>query len=155
MVARGKKSCQEFRSDPKLGFNVYKMMKGKNPIKNRKDIHLLVSCFYEKIRKDPNLGPIFNSIIVDWESHFELLTDFWESQLLVKRTYHGNPIDVHQEVDTKMNHTITSEHFGLWLNLWFETLDELFTGEVAWLAKNRAQKMSTMLFLKIFEHRKQ
>jgi hemoglobin len=129
------------------------MINEKSPLANREDIYLLVTSFYKKIRKDPVLGPIFNSIIVDWESHFEILTDFWESQLLVRRTYLGNPIEVHQEVDSKMNHTITSEHFGLWLNLWFETLDELFTGELVWVAKNRAQKMSTMLFIKMYEHR--
>jgi len=125
----------------------------KLPLENREDIHLLVTSFYKKIRKDPVLGPIFNSIVVDWEEHFEVLTDFWESQLLVRRKYLGNPIEVHQQVDTRMNNSITSEHFGLWLNLWFETLDELFTGELVWIAKNRAQKMSTMLFMKIYEHR--
>jgi hemoglobin len=128
-------------------------MAQKPDIKNRQDIRQLVNRFYEKIRKDLILGPIFNTIIEDWEAHLALLTDFWESQLLTKRTYLGNPIAVHQEVDDKMNHTITSEHFGLWLNIWFSTIDELFEGETAWVAKNRAQKMSTMLFLKIFEHR--
>jgi hemoglobin len=130
-------------------------MEARTTISNRKDIRLLVTSFYEKIRKDPVLGPVFNSIILDWEGHFDLLTDFWESQLLVKRSYLGNPIEVHQEVDTKMNHTITPEHFGLWLNLWFATLDELFEGELVWVAKNRAQKMSTMLYMKIYEHRNQ
>ncbi len=125
----------------------------KSPLENREDIYLLVTSFYKKIRKDKVLGPIFNSIIVDWEAHYEILTDFWESQLLVRRKYLGNPIEVHQQVDSKMNNSITSEHFGLWLNLWFETLDELFTGELVWIAKNRAQKMSTMLFMKIYEHR--
>jgi hemoglobin len=130
-------------------------MEARTTLSNRKDIRLLVTSFYEKIRKDPVLGPVFNSIILDWEGHFDLLTDFWESQLLVKRSYLGNPIEVHQEVDTKMNHTITPEHFGHWLNLWFATLDELFEGELVWVAKNRAQKMSTMLYMKIYEHRNQ
>ena len=62
-------------------------MDQKSDIKNRQDIKLLVVRFYEKIRKDPILGPIFNGIINDWEAHFELLTDFWESQLLTKRGY--------------------------------------------------------------------
>jgi len=126
---------------------------GKTDIKNREDISLLVETFYIKIRKDEVLGPIFNTIIKDWESHLILLTDFWETQLLLIRTYRGNPIAAHQEVDDKMNHSITSEHFGLWLNLWFETLDDLFEGETAWIAKNRAQKMSTMLFMEMFKNR--
>jgi hemoglobin len=128
-------------------------MKPKDDIGNRKDVKRLVVTFYSKVRKHDVLGPIFNQIIKDWEAHFELLTDFWETQLFLKRKYHGNPVTTHQEVDDKINNTVTSEHFGLWLNLWFETIDELFEGETAWIAKNRAQKMSTMLFLKIFEHR--
>lgn len=128
-------------------------MKVKTDITSRKDVKDLVVTFYEKVRKHDILGPIFNKIITDWEGHFELLTDFWETQLFLKRKYHGNPVTAHQEVDDKINNSVTSEHFGLWLNLWFETIDELFEGETAWIAKNRAQKMSTMLFLKIFEHR--
>jgi len=126
----------------------------KNTLEKREDIRLLVETFYGKIRKDEVLGPIFNNIITDWKAHFELLTDFWETQLFLKRKYYGNPVTAHQEVDDKMEHTITPEHFGLWLNLWFATLDELFEGETVWIAKNRAQKMSTMLYLKIYEHRK-
>ena len=109
--------------------------------------------FYGKIRRHDLLGPIFNSIITDWESHLELLTDFWETQLFLKGKYRGNPVIVHQEVDDKMDGTITSEHFGQWINLWFETLDALFDGERAWIAKNRAQKMSTMLYMQIYQHR--
>lgn len=125
----------------------------KKEIKNRADVQLLVETFYKKIRKHAILGPIFNEIITDWPAHLELLTNFWETQLFLKRTYFGNPVTAHQEVDGKMNGTITSEHFGLWLNEWFATIDELFEGETAWIAKNRAQKMSTMLYLQIFQHR--
>ncbi len=125
----------------------------KSDIKTREDVSLLVRTFYTKIRAHAILGPIFNSIIIDWETHLDLLTDFWETQLFLKRKYYGNPVTAHQEVDDKMKHTITSEHFGLWLNAWFATIDELFEGETAWIAKNRAQKMSTMLFMKIYEHR--
>lgn len=122
-------------------------------IKNRDDISVLVRTFYMTVQQDDILGPIFNGIISDWESHFELLTDFWETQLFLKRKYFGNPVTAHQELDDKVNHTVTSEHFGLWLNLWFATIDELFEGDTAWIAKNRAQKMSTMLFMQIYEHR--
>lgn len=125
----------------------------KREIKNREDVHLLVTHFYGKIREHATLGPIFNKIIEDWDAHFEVLTNFWESQLFLKRNYHNNPIQVHNEVDSKMEHQIKSEHFGMWLNLWFETLDELFEGEVAYIAKNRAQKMSSMLFIEMFKAR--
>ncbi|MBT8306151.1 MAG: group III truncated hemoglobin [Maribacter sp.] len=125
----------------------------KSDIKSRADITLLVSSFYGKIRVDEILGPIFNGIITDWDAHLVLLTDFWETQLFLKRKYYGNPVTAHQEVDDKMKHSITPEHFGLWLNHWFATIDELFEGETTWIAKNRAQKMSTMLYMKMFENR--
>ncbi len=130
------------------------MQENQKQIEDREDVAVLVSTFYDKIRKDKVLGPIFNPIITDWESHLELLANFWETQLFLKRTYFGNPVTAHQEVDKIMNQTISSEHFGLWLNLWFATIDQLYTGEVAWIAKNRAQKMSTMLFMKMYEKRK-
>ena len=128
-------------------------MNERKTLAGRDDIKLLVRSFYGKVRKDDTLGPIFNGIINDWEEHFELLTDFWETQLFLKRKYSGNPVKAHQEVDDKINNAVTPEHFGLWLNLWFATLDELYEGETAWIAKNRAQKMSTMLYMQIFEHR--
>ena len=126
----------------------------KSDIQNRQDINRLVKTFYTKVRNHESLGPIFNGIITDWDQHFEVLTDFWETQLFLKRIYQGNPVMAHQEVDDKIGNAVTSEHFGIWLNLWFATIDDLFEGENAWVAKNRAQKMSTMLFLKIYEHRK-
>ena len=122
-------------------------------IENREDVSLLVRSFYAKVRADTVLAPIFNGIINDWESHLELLTDFWETQLFLKRKYYGNPIKAHNEVDDRMNHTITPEHFGLWLNLWFETIDTLFSGDNAFIAKNRARQISSMLYLQMFQNR--
>ncbi|MFS4416520.1 group III truncated hemoglobin [Maribacter sp. 2307ULW6-5] len=126
---------------------------GKKDIGNREDVALLVNTFYAKVRQDQVLGPIFNDIITDWEAHLTLLTDFWETQLFLRRKYTGNPVTAHQKADDRVQGGITNEHFGLWLNLWFATIDALFNGETAWIAKNRAQKMSTMLYIKIFEHR--
>lgn len=125
----------------------------KKEINSRADVQLLVETFYTRIRAHEALGPIFNAVIEDWDSHMDLLTDFWESQLFLVRKYHGDPVKKHQEADDHTGNIINQEHFGLWLNLWFKTLDDLFEGERVWIAKNRAQKMSTMLFLKIFENR--
>lgn len=125
-------------------------------IKSRDEVSLLVRTFYSKIRKDDFLGPIFNGIITDWEEHLELLTDFWETNLLYKRKYFGNPMHAHVEVDKKVGNTINEKHFGAWINLWFETIDELFDkdDEVALIAKNRSRNMGTFLHLNIFNSRK-
>ena len=64
----------------------------KSDIQNRQDINRLVKTFYTKVRNHESLGPIFNGIITDWDQHFEVLTDFWETQLFLKRIYQGNPV---------------------------------------------------------------
>jgi hemoglobin len=71
----------------------------------------------------------------------------------LEHKYKGDPLEAHIKVDRDNNHSITELHFGLWLNLWFQTLDELFEGEYTENAKRRARKMGTFLYLKIFEAR--
>lgn len=125
----------------------------KGDISSRKDIHLLVSEFYKKVRNNEVLGPFFNPVISDWDTHIENLTDFWQSTLFLNRKYFGNPLKVHVKVDKENNHSITEYHFGIWLNLWYQTIDELFSGDNADNAKRRARKMGTFLYLNIFQAR--
>jgi len=125
----------------------------KTDIKTREDVFLLVSSFYAKVRKDAVLGPFFNETITDWETHLEHLTTFWEASLFLKTRYTGDPLEAHIKVDKAFNHTISELHFGIWLNLWFETINELFEGDYAENAKRRARKMGTFIHLKIFEAR--
>ncbi len=129
----------------------------KKNIETRDDVFLLVSSFYEKVRADDFLGPFFNRVITDWEAHIERLTTFWETSLFMtkklEKKYYGNPLEVHVQVDKENNHTITEHHFGAWLNLWFQTIDEHFEGEVADNAKRRARKMGSFMYLNIFQAR--
>ena len=125
----------------------------KYDIQNREDVFKLVTRFYSKVRQNPNIGYFFNESIEDWDEHLAKLTDFWESNLFFKGIYHGNPKKAHIKVDRENHNKISSEHFGVWLNLWFETIDELFEGELANRAKNNARKMSSHLYLKIFQSR--
>ena len=101
------------------------------------------------------LGPIFNENIQDWETHLEKLTDFWEGNLFfcVKTKYIGDPKTAHQHLDDILGKTLTMNHFGHWINLWLETIDEHFEGETAERAKMIARKMASFLYLKIVENR--
>jgi len=122
-------------------------------IETREDVYLLVSTFYKKVRADKTLGPFFNETIKNWDEHLERLTTFWESSLFLKTKYHGNPLEAHVKVDKQFHHSIDNLHFGLWLNLWYQTIDELFEGDYAENAKRRARKMGTFMYMKIFEAR--
>ncbi|MCB4808406.1 group III truncated hemoglobin [Tamlana sp. 62-3] len=124
----------------------------KADLQTRADVYLLVSSFYEKVKNDAVLAPFFEGV-ENWDLHLENLTSFWESSLFLKTKYYGDPLEQHIKVDQQNSNLITQEHFGLWLNLWLETVNELFEGEYAEIAKNRARKMSTFLYLKIFEAR--
>jgi hemoglobin len=126
----------------------------RKPIENRADISFLVHQFYAKIRADEEIGFYFNTMIKDWDSHLEKLTDFWETNLFAVKKYKGNPHAVHNEVDAHFESNITAEVFGIWLNHWFQIIDEHFEGENADTLKRRARKMSTFLFMSMFEHRK-
>jgi hemoglobin len=123
-------------------------------IENRADISFLVHQFYTIIRADQEIGFYFNTTIKDWDAHLEKLTDFWETNLFAVKKYKGNPHTVHNEVDAHFGSNITAEVFGIWLNHWFQTIDEHFEGENADTLKRRARKMSTFLFMSMFEHRK-
>ena len=129
----------------------------KKDIQTRDDVFLLVTSFYKKVRKDETLGPFFNDAIKDWDAHLDKLTTFWESSLFMTRKleqrYYGNPLEAHVKVDEDNNNSISELHFGLWLNLWLQTIDELFVGDCAENAKRRARKMASFLYLKIFEAR--
>ena len=129
----------------------------KTDLNTRKDVFLLVSSFYEKVRVNSTIGPFFNETIKDWEEHLERLTTFWETSLFMtkklEKKYHGNPLEAHVKVDKKFNHTIDNLHFGIWLNLWYQTIDELFEGDIADNAKRRARKMGTFMYMNIFAAR--
>jgi len=121
-------------------------------IKSREDVNLLVINFYKKVRKDETLAPFFDKI-EDWDEHLDRLTTFWESSLFLQTKYYGNPLEAHVKADKEHGNRITEYHFGVWLNLWYETIDELFAGETADNAKRRARKMGTFLYINIFQAR--
>jgi hemoglobin len=120
-------------------------------IASRKEVNLLVTKFYEKVRADVEIGHFFNNTIKDWPEHLEKLTDFWETNLFFVHKYKANPLKVHADLDRDQGYTITNYHFGIWLRHWIETIDTYFIGENALKAKQRARNISVRMFIMIFE----
>lgn len=117
-------------------------------IRSREDIEMLVNSFYDKVRKDDVIGYIFQQIIGDdWSHHLPIMYSFWETVLLNKAGYSGNPVKKHIEIDKKV--PLQQEHYERWLQLWHETLDNLFAGEVAETAKIRAGAMMQLIDMKV------
>lgn len=112
------------------------------------DIQLLVNSFYEAIRNNALLGPIFNGVIQDrWSQHLEKMYRFWQTVLLEEQTYFGAPFPPHARLP------IAKEHFDTWLSIWHQTIDNYFAGEKADEAKWRGDRMATMFLAKIDYYR--
>lgn len=121
----------------------------KTKIESITEVKKLVDVFYEKVRQDQVLSPIFNEIIQDqWPEHLAKMYRFWQTVLLNEHTYKGAPFLPHQKMD------LGGKHFNLWLQLFNETLDENFEGETAEEARWRASKMAEMFEIKINFHKK-
>lgn len=128
----------------------------KPDINKRENIELLVRAFYKKVQKDDLLGPFFNGTITSeeaWEEHYQLLTAFWELNLLDEKGFKGNPALAHQGVDKAFKHSITTKHFDRWVAIWKATIDEGFEGEVAENAKRRASNMAKGMYKKVLDNR--
>ncbi|WP_348717014.1 group III truncated hemoglobin [Tenacibaculum sp. 190130A14a] len=125
-------------------------------IKTREDVYLLVSIFYQKIKKDPLLSPIFadNISYKDWSIHINKLTDFWVTCLFGIPQFIGNPTKKHLIIDNKFNNELDQKHFGRWLFLWYSTIDSLFNCSVAQRAKYMAKNIATSQQMIIVENRK-
>jgi len=118
-------------------------------IKDRADIKLLVDTFYTKVRADETIGYLFNDVAkVNWEQHLPRMYDFWESIIFQTGTFRGNPMPVHMQLHQRS--PLNADHFKRWLQLFTQTVDELFAGEKAELAKQRALSIATMMQLKVF-----
>jgi len=121
----------------------------KKDIESRDDIELLVKSFYEKVKIDPVIGSIFTDIArVNWEKHLPVMFDFWENTIFYTGSYLGNPMKSHQNLNKLF--PLTKEHFSRWNQLFASTMDELFEGDKAVLAKQRAISISTVMQLKLF-----
>lgn len=125
----------------------------KEDIQNRGDVFALVSAFYTKVRANKEIGHFFNETIEDWPEHLENLTDFWETNLFMVTTFRGNPMRAHKMVDHKFDYSIDQKHFGEWLNMWYATIDEMYEGERANIAKNRARNMAHNIFMNMYMSR--
>ncbi len=120
----------------------------KAELHSRTEVIQLVNAFYDKVKKDDQIAHFFEEVIhVDWDAHLPKMYDFWESTIFHKALYSGNPIQVHQKVNALSS--MSAEHFQRWIALFTETVDELFSGQNAELAKQRAISIATVMQMKI------
>jgi hemoglobin len=110
-------------------------------IENRRDCERLVRAFYGRALADPIIGWIFVDVAkLDIEAHVPQITSFWETILLGAHSYGGGAFRPHAELHARVR--LRAGHFERWLMLWRTTVDDLFAGERAELAKAHAQRVA-------------
>jgi hemoglobin len=102
-------------------------------------IHDVVHGFYDKIRADDLLGPIFDSVIKDedWPTHLQKMCDFWSSGFLRTVRYAGQPLKPHLIIPD-----IGEEHFRRWLTLFRATVRVVCPPPVAAIFMDRAIRIA-------------
>ena len=113
---------------------------------NEEGLGKLVEAFYARVRRDPELGPIFNDAIADWPEHLGKLSAFWSSVMLTSGRYKGQPVPAH----LKHRDRLTPELFERWLALWARTSDELMSREAAAALQAKAARIAESLQLAMF-----
>ena len=109
-------------------------------------IHELVHAFYDRIRADEVLGPIFARVIGEnWDPHLEKMCDFWSSVMRLSGRYKGNPMVAHMRL--KM---VRPEHFERWLALFRQSAHEICGARLAELFISRADNIARSLQLGMF-----
>ncbi len=110
-------------------------------IRDRDDIAALVTEFYTRGFADPVLGYIFIDVAeMDLDAHMPVMCDFWETVLFQAGLYRGNAFNVH--LTLHQQEPLTPMHFQRWLDIWERTVDDLFAGPRANLAKVQANRIA-------------
>jgi len=116
----------------------------RHDIRDRADIERLVETFYTGAFHDPVLGPIFQDVArMDLAAHMPIMCDFWENILFNARKYPGGMMMVHYQLHVKT--ALAPHHFQRWFDYWEETVDTLFEGDRATLAKVHAARVAVSM----------
>ena len=122
----------------------------KKDISSREDLLELISKFYEKLLADDSINYLFTDIAkINLDHHLPVLVDFWDSVLFYSDTYHKNAMQPH--INLHQQSPLQPQHFETWLRYFNATVDELFEGEKAFLAKQRAISIATVMKIKLIQ----
>jgi hemoglobin len=99
----------------------------------------VVLSFYDQVRRDPVLGPVFAEAIgVHWDEHIERIILFWLSATRLRRSYDGrNFMPAHLR-----HRSIQVDLLPRWLELFRETVAERCSPEGASVLNDIAVRMA-------------
>ena len=84
----------------------------------------LVERFYDSVREDAQLGPIFAKHVHDWPMHLARMKNFWASIMIESGRFSGSPMQKHIAIGG-----LDAGHFNHWRSLWEKNVTELAPNE--------------------------
>lgn len=105
------------------------------------EVSHLVYAFYETVRKDAVLGPVFERHVRNWDEHLPKMVDFWSSALRGTARFRGAPMPKHAALPG-----LTAELFQHWLMLFRQTTDTLPNAALAGRANELAGRIAQSLW---------
>lgn len=105
-------------------------------------VRKVIFSFYDKVRHDPVLGPVFEDAIGDsWDAHIERIMQFWLTATRLGRGYDGrNFMPAHLR-----NPSIGSALLPRWLEIFRKTAAEHCSPQAASVLTDIAQRMAETL----------
>jgi hemoglobin len=123
-------------------------LNNKPDISNRQDLLFLMQQFYNKLLANPSISYLFTDIAkINLEHHLPVLVDFWDNILFESDSYRKNAMQPHMTLHAQS--PIEDHHFETWLQYFKTTVDENFEGEKAFLAKERATSIATIMKIRV------
>ncbi|MGR7997132.1 group III truncated hemoglobin [Xanthobacter sp. ZOL 2024] len=112
-------------------------------------VHDLVHGFYDVVRADPLIGPVFMAHIAAeaWPVHLAKMCDFWSSVLLKTKRYDGRPLPPHTTLGP-----LNDAHFLRWLALFRPVARATLPPEDAARAIAHAERMANSFRIGIAMH---
>lgn len=110
-------------------------------IKDSNDIKVLVDNFNARMSRDELLAPIFLGKVTDMPAHLAAMYKFWGGVLMDQSpsehsSFDPNSLAKHEDLQ------LMNQHFVRWLSLFLDTIDDLYAGPSAELAKVRVIRMA-------------
>lgn len=108
---------------------------------SKSDTDELVVRFYQRATTDLLIGHFFADL--DMAHHLPRIQAFWAMVLLGEPGYHGDTMTAHIRLHERS--PMSTAHFERWLELWDRTVDDLFIGNKATEAKQRARTIAAVM----------
>lgn len=113
---------------------------------SEEELDRLIPLFYDRVRADPEIGPLFNDAVADWPAHLDRLIAFWSSVMLTTGRYKGSPMAAHLRHKAR----ITPAMFDRWLALWKDATEEVLSPTLAASLQRKASRIAESLQLALF-----